>query len=222
MKTKRRDWYMDWCLKGWRLAIAVTVAVALLSSAPAQAATFTQSGGTQVVDSLVLGTGSGDYDTYDLSGTGSLSAGHEFIGYAGTGVFTQTGGTNTVTGNFYVGTLIGSSGTYNLSSGSLSGTYEHIGHGGTGVFNQTGGTHTVTNGFSLGSGGGSGTYNLSGGSLSVRTVERFGSAGTAVFNQTGGTHTIVSNDLILGDQRGGSGTYHLSGTGSLEVGRNEY
>lgn len=28
MNTKRRDWYLEWYLKGSRLAIAVTVAVA--------------------------------------------------------------------------------------------------------------------------------------------------------------------------------------------------
>ena len=60
-------------------------------------AVFTQTGdnGLHTTPNLIFGnqaTGSG---TYDLSG-GSLSVGFEYIGNAGTGSFTQSGGTHTV------------------------------------------------------------------------------------------------------------------------------
>ena len=47
-------------------------------------------------NSLSLGYDSGSSGTYDLSGTGQLSADYEYIGYSGTGTFTQSGGTNTL------------------------------------------------------------------------------------------------------------------------------
>ncbi len=87
---------------------------------------FTQSAGINTVtDSLILGYkslifGSG-YGTYNLSGTGSLSAGALYVGFTGTGDFTQSAG--------------------NLLTNSLT-----VGVTGTSIssFTQTGGTNTVT------------------------------------------------------------------------------
>ena len=54
--------------------------------------------------------------------SGSLSvSGSAFVGYSGTGSFTQSGGTNTISDYLYLGYNSGSSGTYSLSgSGQLS------------------------------------------------------------------------------------------------------
>ena len=55
-----------------------------------------QSGGTNsVAGYLYLGYNAGSSGTYNLSGSGLLSAGYsEYIGYSGSGSFTQSGGTN--------------------------------------------------------------------------------------------------------------------------------
>jgi len=86
--------------------------------------TFSQSGGRNSLsgyyDDLYLGHNTGSSGTYELSGTGELSAGTEYVGYRCTGAFAQSGGTNTVSGSIYVG-------------------YE-----GTGAFDQSGGTNTVS------------------------------------------------------------------------------
>ena len=80
-------------------------------------ATFSQTGGTNIISSeLRLGYDSGSTSgTYNLSGTGQLSAGSEYIGYQGTGTFMQTGGTNTAT---FI--MIGVLGTYTLNGGTLN------------------------------------------------------------------------------------------------------
>lgn len=97
-----------------------------------------------------------------------------------------------------------------------------IGGNGSGTLTQSGGTNTVSgsnygnglNALSLGlASGSSGTYNLSGtGSLSATGVT-VGFGGTGIFNQSGGTHT-VGGDIYLGWNGGSSGTYNLS-AGSL-------
>ncbi|MGA9753682.1 MAG: autotransporter domain-containing protein [Desulfobaccales bacterium] len=156
---------------------------------------FTQSGGTHTVTALYLGTEAGASGSYTLSDSGSGSllsvTGNEFIGYSGAGTFTQTGGSNTVGSNFFVGTQ-GGTGSYSLSGGSL----------------------TVSGDLYLGnSAGASGSYNLSGGSLSVGGNEYVGNSGTGTFTQTGGSHTVTGT-LSIADQSGSSGTYNLQG-GSL-------
>ena len=96
---------------------------------------------------LYLGYNPGSSGTYNLGGSGLLSAPNEYLGYSGSGSFTQSGGTNSVPagGSLALGSGTGSSGTYNLSgSGQLSASYESIGYSGTGNFIQTGGTHTVS------------------------------------------------------------------------------
>ena len=84
--------------------------------------------------------------TYNLGGTGSLTASSEYIGYSGTGTFNQTGGTNTVSYQLIVGQNPGSSGTYNLNDGTLSGA-QYIGRFGIGTFTQNGGTNTAAASF---------------------------------------------------------------------------
>jgi hypothetical protein len=199
--------------------------------------TFTQTGGTNTLQgvagsgTLFLGYNSGSIGTYNLSGTGNLSAFRELIGLSGKGTFTQTGGTNTAANFLYLGGNSGSSGTYNLGGTGNLLTYldEIIGLSGKGTFNQTGGTNTLTYDLYLGHNSGSiGTYNLGGigNLLSTYGHEYIGYKGTGTFNQTGGTHTLKgmggNRNLYLGYNSGSSGTYNLSGTGNLSPNFNEY
>ena len=94
---------------------------------------FNHSGGSVTVslDNLVVGRYSPADGTYNLSGTGVLTAPNEYVGCwgdgtGGTGVFNQSGGTNTIAGNLYLGssttteTTTGGTGTYTLSAGTLA------------------------------------------------------------------------------------------------------
>jgi hypothetical protein len=165
--------------------------------------TLSQDGYINLTDELYLGDESGSSGTYNLSG-GTLAAGIEYIGFNGTGIFIQSGGSNSsanITGglslffssdtNLYLGYNSGSRGTYELQGGSLSAKHEYIGYLGTGTFTQNGGTHTVDHLF-IGVGVlSNGTYNLEGGTLSAGTIQV---NPTGSFNVTGGTHT-VSGDV---------------------------
>ena len=84
--------------------------------------TFTQNGGTNTMP-LDHGNGflflNGSNGTYNLSGSGQLSANTEYIGYTSMGTFTQTGGTNTISSYLYIARFNNSSSTYTLSGGTL-------------------------------------------------------------------------------------------------------
>ena len=183
---------------------------------------FTQSGGTNNITgygALYLGYNAGSSGTYNLSGNGLLTVSNNaFVGYSGTGSFTQSGGTNNVSitgySGLYLGYYAGSSGTYNLSgSGLLSAQGENVGLLGTGSFTQSGGTNNIGNdSLSIGTNtGGNGTYNLSGNGLLSAQGENVGNSGTGSFTQSGGTNNI-GNTLSLS-----GGTYSLSGSGLLYV-----
>ena len=88
------------------------------------------------------------YGAYNLSG-GLLSTGLENVGPAGTGIFTQTGGTN-VAGTIYLGGAVNNGfvrtpGTYNFAGGLLQASYisfysDTYGNVAPHFFNFTGGT----------------------------------------------------------------------------------
>ncbi len=177
------------------------------------AATYNQSGGSNIVGGLYLGNANAA-GSYSLSGGSSLIAAAEFIGYSGMGTFTQTGGSNLVSGTLSLG-YDDSAGTYQLQGGTLNAAYEAlnpVGYGGsTAAFAQTGGTNTVTQQLSvLGAGS---TYTLQpaiGTPVLNAATEIIGSGGS--FNQYGGTNA-VSGLLQVGDGLAIS-TYSLNG-GSL-------
>jgi hypothetical protein len=190
--------------------------------------TFLQTGGTSIISTaLYLGFSAGASGSYNLSG-GSLSAtdtpsySYEYVGYSGTGTFTQSAGTNSHKNNIYfmddgvlgLGWNNGSSGTYNLSGGSLStgnSATEYVGYSGSGSFTQTGGTNNASGGFDVGvNSGSSGTYQLQGGSLTTQG-EYIGHSGSGAFAQTGGTNNLGNGQLYLGVNSGSSGTYTLGG-----------
>jgi T5SS/PEP-CTERM-associated repeat protein len=189
------------------------------------AGTFIQSGGLNTIDDAHLILGFGRVGSYVLRGAGSLAVtGDEIVGYFGLATFNQSGGTNTIDQALGFGgaLVLGDSGTgtYTLSgTGSLSvGGNEYIGDDGAGIFNQSGGTN-ITNS-SLYVGDFTGTYSLSGSGLLSAGTEYVGSDGTGIFNQSGGTN--ATSGLYVGDGRPSTGTYTLSGTGSLIVTGNEY
>ena len=142
---------------------------------------------------LCLAGEPGTLGTYNLSGTGRISATYEYLGCTGTGTFTQTAGTNSTT-YLYLGGYMDQSGSpygaYNLSgSGLLSASYENFGSGewvnAQGMFQQTGGTNSA-GALVLGQyAGSSGAYNLDGGLLIVTSLSQ--GAGAASFNFDGGT-----------------------------------
>ncbi len=192
-------------------------------------ATFTQTGGSNTVNAggkLYVGnnSASGKSGTYNLQG-GSLSAPEEQVGLSGTGNFTHSAGTNTVSGDLKLGINSSGFGNYTLSgTGSLSAANQYVGDVGDGAFTQTGGSNTVNAGGKLYVGnnsdtgmGKSGFYNLQGGSLSA-PEEQIGvsSTGRGTFTQSGGTNT-VTNTLTLAVNPGSQGAYHLQG-GSLTAG----
>jgi len=157
------------------------------------------------------GTATVSYDidlengTFNLYGTGQLSAPTEFINSAAAG-FTQSGGTNTVSSQFRIAT--GARGAYNLSGGSLCASTGTVGEDGVGTFTQSGGTN-ATNRLILGYiSDSNGTYNLSAGSMNCGN-EVVGEQGVGTFTQTGGTNTV--GYLELANNARGSGTYNLNG-----------
>jgi hypothetical protein len=149
----------------------------------ANQATFTQMCGTNSLNvtnentGLILGYEPSSSSSYllsggslDVTGSGNMLTGGEFVGFSGTGTFIQTGGTNTLSGvtgspsDLFLGYVrkgplglsnspgagltspTGSNGTYILSGGTLAlvgpGT-EFIGYQGIGAFIQTGGTNSL-------------------------------------------------------------------------------
>ncbi len=177
-------------------------------------------GGINVVpgglDNAYIDNGAGPLIT-----SGNALVGAEYVGYIGTGILSQSGGTNT-SSELDLGENGGSTGTYTLScTGSLATvgiSSEYVGFSGTGIFNQSGGTNST---FELDLGefsGSTGNYTLSGtGSLSITgsNGEYLGLNGTGNFNQTGGTN--ATSVLSLGSNTGSTGTYTLSGCGQLSA-----
>jgi hypothetical protein len=206
--------------------------------------TFTQSGGSNTItDTFILGNQADIvYDSYGFEYVASISHGNynlqsgslkatgtggEVIGLDGIGTFTQTGGTNTVTGNLALGSegaLVkglgsgsASKGTYILSGGSLkvngSGG-EMVGAAGVGIFQQSNGTTnsttdlTVAAGQYFGESGYSvaaGSYTLSSAYLNASGTEQIGGG----FTQTGNSINTIANSSSSALDVGGF--YNLEG-----------
>jgi hypothetical protein len=210
---------------------------------------FTQTGGTNTVSGILYvgglvddnGNQIGGTGSYALSGTGTvLSASYETIGYTGTGSFNQTGGSNTISNELYVGggfdnegSPVAGTGSYSLSGAgaTLSALYESIGYTSSGTFSQTGGTNTITDDLYVGavtSVSTTSSYSLGGNGILSAGVEEIGFTGPGTFTQSGGTNT-VSGTLYVGGgvdtdnyPLGGTGSYALSGTGAILNATNEY
>ena len=172
--------------------------------------TFTQTGGTNsALSGLLVGDFTGSSGSYSLGGSGylisgsSLAASSQYIGFAGSGTFSQTGGTNALVSNtsLYVGTFPGISGSYSLSGGLLLATSnEFVGVSGSGAFTQSSGTNTTGALYLAVNPGAFGSYSLSGGLLTAGSI----SVGpNAIFAQSGGT---IASPLLLN-----SGTFSYAG-----------
>ena len=79
-------------------------------------------GGTLTIGNSPYATGS-----YNISGTGSLSAGEEIVALYGTGNITQSSGSNQDYGDLTLATGYDSHGTYTLSGGMLTVTGNIVG-----------------------------------------------------------------------------------------------
>ncbi len=188
--------------------------------------TVDQSGGTNTITAgagyLDVGVFAGASGIYNLSGTGALVANtNEYIGDIGTGLFHQTGGTNTIVGaanNLYLGyNASGTGGTYLLDAGALSvGGSEYIGYKVAGNFTQSGGINMASNLY-VGANGGSGTYSLNGGgALAVGDSQMgssgLGSSGNVTVSDPGSQWTIDNNLLAQ------KGTLAIQNQGLVYVG----
>jgi hypothetical protein len=95
-------------------------------------ATITQSG----EECLRIFLGAEDSGTVEMT-AGSLTVSYDsYVGYTGTGTFTQTGGINKISSSnwsLYLGYIPGSSGTYNLNGGAL--ILKYLKGSGTAEFN---------------------------------------------------------------------------------------
>ena len=203
--------------------------------------TFTQSGGTNsIAGELSLAGGEGNSGTspigsYNLSGSGFLSAGNEYVGaYAGTGTFTQSGGTN-ITAGLNLGLLKGTRGTYNLNGGLL--VLSSLSQGsGAAAFNFSGGTLQASGSFAtslpmtLGASSGGATFDTTGYSVTLSgslsgpgslTKVNNGTLILAASNSYTGTTTILGGVLSLANSAAlaGRGNITFAG-GSLQYSEN--
>jgi T5SS/PEP-CTERM-associated repeat protein len=170
---------------------------------------------------LLVGYNAGSNGTYTLNDAGSLSMADLYVGSAGTGTFTQNGGTVTIfnqtgyTNVLALGSGTGGNGTYNLGAGQLSAPVQDVGSNSaaTASFNQSGGTNAVTYVLFIGSGG---RYALNGGALQVGT----GLQNLGVFDGGNSPGTLVANcmvDLTTGTWQNLSSTTFTLGTNSLLI-----
>lgn len=140
----------------------------------------TQGAGSLTVspaESFRLGNAAGASGAFTLSGANSsLSTGFAYVGYDGSGSFTNSRG-------LYLGFTIATAyGTYTLSGGSLTTAITAL-SGSTSSFTQSGGTHTtgtltVSDYFPTANV----AYHLGGGILAANNVTRL--TGTGVFDFT--------------------------------------
>ena len=185
--------------------------------------TYIRNGGTSTVAtaqtypaSLYIGDSIGG-GCCILNAGASLSGANMYLNSSGntaddTGIFTQNGGTNTVTTTLYIGQSSVVTSRYNLVNGTLNTKYQRIGYNRHAVFTQSGGTNNVSGGqLYLGdnSSSANGIYNLNGGKLWVHGGNVYiGNKGTGTVNQIAGMYTNTAS-LYLGNVAGAKGTYNL-------------
>jgi len=162
----------------------------------------------------------------------------DIVGYGGTGVFNQNGGTQTINQILGIGYLQGSEGFFNLTAGTLNVVGgETIAVYGSGTFTQTGGTNSFTGGDSnflaaseifIGYGvGSSGTYLMHGGAITTGNTD-FAirtDFGNGTFTMDGGYISFPGGNIRAGLNSGSVANYTITGgiitnagTGSIFVG----
>jgi len=203
---------------------------------------FVQNASTVTINGWFrLGINTAYSGAYTLNG-GTLNylGGELHIGEYGTAVFNLNGGTITGSGNFAVnngsdddsasGAVSANVGTLNQNAGVINvtgGGQFFVGNRGTGVYNLAGGSLTVDNYVAIGRSSGTGTLNMTGGTLAETSSgcnfllgtgwqNNSGAACIGVLNQSGGSITC-QGQFQCPENSPGTGTYNLSGTGSLLV-----
>ena len=140
------------------------------------------SGTLNIAGNMSLGFTSSGQGTFNLSGTGNLKSSEVEVGQVGIGIFNQTGGTLTGTGEFPVRIANGAAtahGTYNLQGGTLSAANIVVGSNGNGTLNLNGGTLQAT-------------------VNSTDYITQAAAGGTATINvQTGGTTGSAQGGAII-------------------------
>ncbi len=159
--------------------------------------------GNAIVSAALLDNG-GTAFTMNGSGTVTLSGANTYTGatLVNSGTLDLTGNRTAAAGAITIknnATLGIGGGSFSLGANSL--VINTI-TGTTGTVNQTGGSISFTGGNELlvGAGSSSGIYNLSGGTLT-----------------TVGFNSITNRGVILGVGNNASGTFNLSGTGTLDM-----
>ena len=213
------------------------------------AGTINQSGGSIIVDrtgnfAFVLGDGrfnQGPRGYYSISGGTFTSAGEVYVGegnntgVAGTGTWSQSGGTVTINNWFVVGRE-GGAGTVDLSGGTMTHNGGNMSLGDSGSVRPS--MITVRNNFFLnnvagemwiGNGGtGNTTSMFVSGTPTINTnnwfvVGRGGATGT--LDISGGTitrgGTLTGNHSYVGEGSG-SGTVNVHGTGAIIINTGQY
>ncbi len=186
--------------------------------------------GYQFADDLYLGDGSSDSGHVSMTG-GYLRVEHdEYIGYDGTGTFTQSNGENrcswgTSRNDLHVGYGITGNGTYTMTGGTLYAGDQYIGESGTGSLLQSGGINYVSaTGSSsadhlyIGGSGGSGTYRLSNtGELTFNHND--GDINVGYDGGTGRFEWFREGGITIGTSNG-SGKMDVGTNGTLAMGYN--
>jgi len=135
-------------------------------------------GNTEYANDLFLGRNSGQSGHVQMTGGALYTKYDQYIGYEGSGSFTQSGGENrcsygTSNHDLYLGYDTGGTGTYTMSGGTLYTGDQYIGRLGSGTFIQSGGTNYLSAtgsatpdnmyvGYATSSAWGTGVYRLSG------------------------------------------------------------
>jgi len=195
------------------------------SATHAGSGTMSISSGTLKASTLYLAYSAGSTGSLVMSGgsitvptSGNLNT---YVGYSGTGTFTQTGGAFGAVGNgggLNVGYNSGTNGTYNLSgTGTMTFGSLTIGLVGTGTMNLgAGGTATIGGTVSIGggeSGGGHGTLTMTGGHFIANGGTTYvgdnAAGGRAVFSISGGTLDTAAITVGL---RAAGGVFNVIGS----------
>lgn len=159
-------------------------------------------------------TGSG------ISG-GVISVTNHYVGYAGTGTFSNSGTASRDSATtLYLGFNVGASGTYNLTStGRTTATTQYVGYSGEGTFTvSAAGTNACSYSYVGYNDSSNGVYNLNGaGTASFSSGFYVGYSGVGTVNQTDGAcQSSNYGKLYLGYSAQGEGYYNLRG-GKLTV-----
>jgi fibronectin-binding autotransporter adhesin len=191
---------------------------------------FFQSGGTNQITyfagNMLLGNQAGGSGAYSLTGNGFLQTYGMFVGYSGTGTFTQSSGTNAIWGTGAAALALGyggGNGTYNFYGGMLM-MPRMIAGAGQGVFNFSGGTLVCTKTdivsidyntvpITLGTSGGGATIDT--GRNNVVFSAPFSGPGSLTITDAG-TINLTAANTFTGNTLIGSGTLALGSPLALQ------